>query len=223
MILYVLLTLTLLCLRQSFSIKFENKNDTTGITFMKLANGSISHDNWNVCFYYELKEYFDQINLFEESVEQLQKICNFVDEKEKLCSTLLNKIRIYNNKTEHRNHLINTKYAKPKRNAPLSPVGKIYSIIFGVLNEDHAEFYNEKINQIQNNAELNNELINQHISIIQESFNLNQEMFSEFNHRINDLFTEIIELKNDTSINTKRILINENINFFDSYGSNIND
>lgn len=199
------------------SINFTPKNETTGIIFLKKATTKISYEKWNICYYYELAEYYNLVKIFKESIEKIENICNNINEN-KFCKILLDEIKTVDIKINKNTQTIKTyinkkKLHKSKRQAILWPIGKVYNYVFGLLDEEQAIYYNSKINEIQKNAKINNDLSKEQITIIKNSLNINKETMLMFKNQTNFLGTELSKLNYGINNATKDILIQKNLNF----------
>lgn len=68
----VLIWCTLLCIIHhvnSFGYQFENSTDDAGILFVPLNRVQLTYDEWHLCFYYDLHEYYEGVTKLGNGIE----------------------------------------------------------------------------------------------------------------------------------------------------------
>ena len=69
-------------------LNFTPRDDGTGVIFSELAETFISYDEWHLCFYYDLQNYFEEFDKLHICVDQLKKLCNEYKDKSS-CSLIM--------------------------------------------------------------------------------------------------------------------------------------
>ena len=70
-----------------------------------------------------------------------------------------------------------------KRRGALNFIGQISKILFGTLDADDADYYNEQINQFEKNSEDLTNLMKQQLSIVRASLGTFNDTISDFHVR----------------------------------------
>lgn len=85
---------------------FHENEMTTGLMHIKMGAASISREKWNIMYYYNLEEYFKQIELLEDITTNIEKTCDLQTQINR-CEILLNELRKYNEKNKRSQNIIN--------------------------------------------------------------------------------------------------------------------
>lgn len=178
---------------------FTEQNITSGITFIKESNGSISYQKWTALYYYSIKGYLDQTILFENAIEKLQKACSLIKGEYIICTTvIIVRLEKYREKIEHSRDLINRFRTEGRYKRSLFPAaGMLLSTLFGLMDEGQANTYNNIINELENNMKTQKELQKAQLSVFKDSLISND-------NRLRELTDKIISLnRNAEKLNQK--------------------
>lgn len=182
----------------AFGYKFENSTDDAGILFIPLNRVQLTYDEWHLCYYYDLREYYDGITKLEASVEDLRSICNeplMASDHAvagHLCKSVINQFDAHFDTLRVKTDTIKSFRVNSKRTkrAPLEFVGGLMSAVFGVMDAKDADRYNNQIKQLHENAQYQNELIRQQTTIVESTIETH-------NSSLHDMRTHMIDLRND--------------------------
>lgn len=105
-------------------IKFEHMPEPAEIIFSEHAITYISYNKWQICYYYDLIEYYDEVKKFNICIQQMRLICNKINKLE----YHLENIR---NEAETIKFFQNANY-RSKR-APFEFIGEINNLLFGLM------------------------------------------------------------------------------------------
>lgn len=184
--------------------KIENQN---GMIFTKLGKAYISKTEWHICFFYDLSDYYNQVDRLTMCAQKMTSMCEQM-EKDPLCNmetTLLmqhiNEMQIDKETIESFQQTHNR-----RRRAPLEILGKISNLLFGIMDADSAREYNEKINSLQNNENEINEFIKEQTSIIEAQVRINGKTYSEFKNSIGELADKLTNMQIETQNQTHALL-----------------
>lgn len=199
--------------------EFTEQTQESGLLFAELGKVYTSYTKWHMCYYYDLTPYYAQLQQIGSCVKKMRTICKTLAEQT-LCSAVIDQLNIHlddidadkykidsfhhlnrqkRNTQEGITNKANSKATKRiKRNAPFELIGKIENLLFGVMDADTARQYDEKINELQNNANITKELILEQTSIIKQTTQINQKAFQDFAQTVNDLTEKISELGTQT-------------------------
>lgn len=182
---------------------FEPSTIDTGIAFIEMGKAAITHTTWQLCYYYDLEDYFNQINRIEEAISDIKTLCGFSPEK-KECEILLELLE---------NHMENSKYnaervesfqnAKRKKRAPLGYLGDLNAYLFGYMTQEDGEEIAKKIEKIRTKVLKHQDLFEQQISIIEQSVNINNKTYNDFKRGVTELSKNINDFEKNVEINKK--------------------
>lgn len=162
------LILLLLCkIHLTWGFNYTALIDPTGIFIIKAHNTYISFNNWKFIYYYNLEEYYQDMELFRNCLNKMKFICSRINEKEP-CEALISKHMNMQNNIE-----INTDYIesiierKNKRDAILLPVTKYFmKPVYGIIDEEDAQEIYSKINQLIDKQKTESMILQENLSIV---------------------------------------------------------
>lgn len=209
----MILTLFLLGMfRLTVAFNFSVLEKTTGAFVVKAHDTYISYNNWKFVYYYDLSNYYDEIDTFTECFQKMAVICSGLTDNEP-CNVLINR---YQSIMEDINidieYIKSIQSSKRKRDAILGMIGTyIHKPIFGLMDEEDAmEMYN-KINLIINKQGTHSRILEDNLSIIQRVIKFTNSSLGGFRKNIDEL-NEYVQ--NVTSIfTTTEQEIKQHINF----------
>lgn len=195
-------------------IYFKEENITSGITFIKETNGSLSYQKWNIIYYYSITSYLDQINSFENIIQEIHKACYLLNDKSGICTTLIVRLENYNGKIEHSKDIIRRFRTDGRYKRSIMPMGGyILSAIFGLMDESMAMAYNEAINQLEENMKTNDDLRKTQLSVFKDSLISNDNRFKELTNKLISLNLQIKKSNHTMSNNTAHAINKENFDY----------
>lgn len=199
------IVLSMCATRGSWQMEFTPQEIETGIMFMEIAKVNTAYLNWNVCYYYNLDEYFTLRDKLGNCINKMQQVCDEIEEKT-LCKTLLEQLSAHSaSMTKNEEMIESFEHFNRKKRALFEIIGKIYNAAFGLLDADDGRRYNHQIQQIQNKTLTNKDLIKQHTTILEANIHLHNETFHTLRIAIGNLTTEIKKLDSSQNNITKDI------------------
>lgn len=190
----------------------QEQKENSGLLFADLGKTFTSYTRWHICFYYELEPYYQQLERVSESLNKMGLICDSL-ESNALCLATLEQLKVHlaeaeidKNKIESfeqpTNQIIKSTTDKihrkkrdtDQRDAPFEIFGRVQNALFGVLDARAARDYDEKIQRLQNDRDMNNELMSEQISIIKNTINVNQKIFDDFKLNLEQLAENVVKL-----------------------------
>lgn len=190
----------------SYAIDFEPKEEKTGVIFLELAKPYVSYNRWHICFYYDVTDYFDEIEKLKFSLIKLKEICSILHYNES-CQLInqqldkhLDSIAQDSNKIESFQTTLNR-----RKRAPFEFMGKIYNILFGLMDAESARAYDDKINELQNVSTKTSNLIDSETLLVKNSLEINTKIYKNLTNVIKKLSTEIIDINNELNSTIKNI------------------
>lgn len=187
---YGTIFLTILYIQYGFGFNFTKLKYPIGAFLTKIHDTYISYNNWRLLYYYDLHTYYENIDIYQKSLQIMEDICYKMEEISK-CETIILKHRERFNEISNDLEYIKTiQYEKltliekRKRRAPLGFLAKyLYKPIFGFMDEEDAEFFSNKINSLISNQKTQSIVLENHLSIVKQFIRITNETMDQF--RIN--------------------------------------
>lgn len=212
----IILLFGLSIITQSKSINFTEKEITSGITFVKEAQVSLSFQKWKMVYYYNLGSYLEQIAFFENIINEMRKACDLLKIDGSTCLTLIVKFEQYREKINHSNKIIekyNLKGQHRPKKSLLPSIGVVLGALFGLVDEEQAQVLSDRIEQLERFAQTKGEFSTERLSIIQSSLMINDKRFNELTSKIVMLSAEVKNLNSTTFKQKEQALIADNFNY----------
>lgn len=164
------------------------ENSATGIIFTKTGQAKLTYDQWKICYGFNLKEYHEQIAEFKICIEKIDLICSKIDDIN--CKTITSYFHKEQERMLTEMEKIDAEQIISKRKAPLAFVGEIYHDITGIVDEETAERYEAKFNEIIT-------AINEHHNIENNKTTLIRKTIVATQNATNILKSNLFTLHND--------------------------
>lgn len=186
---------------------YSTLDEPTGIFLVKAHDTYISYNNWRFVYYYDLNEYYDDIDNFKESLDKMELICFKLKEQEP-CQSLIYKHKgILANINIDVDYIESIQNVRRKRSAILGVFTHyILKPVFGVMSDEDAEEIYGTINDVIVKQETHSLILKDNLSIISRSlqttknsldaFHSNLQKMNQYVENVTGLFVETeIELK----------------------------
>lgn len=202
----LLLVILIIPIATIYAWSFKKESISNGMVFYEINEAAISRTKWRLTYYYNLTEYFDNIEKLIIAVESVNEICEKNTEIIE-CVALQTLLREHLRNTQLNSQKIESfnKKKREKRWAPLGMFGDALGWLLGLSTDSDASNINHRINQMQ---EL---FINERLSlenqmyIIERSVKLNNESYTILKNKIE----EFVKLVNEELVKTNlRVKIN---------------
>lgn len=174
-------------------ILFQPTTERAGVIFTELATTYTYYNRWHLCYYFDLKLYYEQIDKLEICINQMNVICRYVPSN-RICTVLGGMFEVDLRGIKLGQNALKRIHSRQKR-APFEFMGKFSHMLFGIMDADTARGYDEKINELQSEAELNRNLSKERLSLVKSSIQLNKKTFGTFEEKIDKLHDEINSLR----------------------------
>lgn len=191
------------------NIKFDPKAEPTGVMFSELARTYISYTRWQICYYYDLTEYFDKIEQFKICIKQMHVTCNRIQDNG-TCTIILDQFDNHLESIQTDAETIESFESGSHRakRAPFEFIGKIENLLFGLMDAETAKLYDEKINELQADASRTNDLMKQQTMLIKGVVQLNNRTFSDLKKNVEVLDQEIVTLSSKLDLAINEMILN---------------
>lgn len=189
---------------------FTKETYDNGLLFAELGRVHTSYTKWHLCYYYDLKPYYTQIEHVQSCLTQLRRICANLNENT-LCSAALNQLQIHFNDIQTEKDQIESfqQYKqRRKRAAPFELIGKISNLLFGILDAETAQAYDKQIHEMEKKSKVFQEIQEDQTTLIRQNTELNQKVFNSFKTNVEELAEKVSEL-NLTYQNSTNELANQ--------------
>lgn len=179
----ILLILTLLAIIQlTVGYNFTSIKDPAGAYLVKAHDTYISYNNWRFFYYYDLNDYYSDVETLTECMERMEVLCSKLADKSP-CTVLMEK-----HKSIMSNIHIDIDYIKSiqtrrrkKRDAIFGSIATyIWKPIFGIMDEGDARDISERINDLLRHRQTHFLILEDNLSIMRrhiQATNISMEMF----------------------------------------------
>lgn len=172
--------------------QYDELQQPIGAFLTKVHDAYITHSNWRLLYYYDLADFYKNVELYKDCMYKMEQICSEIVESN-ACIALVHKHNTYLDeigidmdylKTFEENQSRERTYRK-KRSAPLGLITTyVYKPLFGIMDEDDANEFKEKINEIIDKQEAHHVVLENNLSIIKRSMELTNVTLQTFKDNI---------------------------------------
>lgn len=194
---------------------YDELKDPLGAFLTRIHDAYISHSNWRLLYYYDLTDFYENVELYKKCMDKMSQICSEINEHG-ACLALVQKHNTYLDeigididylKTFEEPHTEESTRRR-KRSAPFGLLTSyIYKPLFGVMDEDDANEFREKINEIIDKQETHHIVLENNLSIIRRSMELTNITLQTFKNNLelmNDYIKEAIQTIADVERDLKK-------------------
>lgn len=196
----------------TFGFNFTHLNEPTGAFLMRSHDVYISYNNWRFVFYYDLTDYYNEIDLYKQCLEKMRLICDELPERTQ-CEVLV---------TKHEDTLSDIKmdidylekmqYRRKKRDAFLGSIGSyFYKPIFGLMDEDDAMKIVKKINQLIDTQTIQQKVVTDNMSISKQAMKTTHDNIQSLKSTLNTLNSYVLNITE--AVSTSEGEIKQHITF----------
>lgn len=189
-----------------------NEYERAGAIFSEIEKISLTYNNWKICYVYDLNEYYNEINIFQNCIKRMDLICLKLSEKEN-CKMLTSHLKNEYTKMTNEMQTINPSKKLRKRAAPLPIVGKLTNVLFGIMDEESAQKYDEKINELVLEVNDHNNFLEEQTTIIKKAIVSTSDTLNNFNKKNSEISKDIKLNVDKTNMVIHEIELRENLNF----------
>lgn len=222
---FFLISFYLLAGVSSTSYTFENTTDNAGIIFVPRDKIQLTYDEWHLCFFYDLTEFYDGLGKLKANVEDLSSLCNEpLMAKDHgvaghICDSIHDQFANHLQTLQVRTDIIRSFRAqkRERRGAPLKFVGGIMSSLFGTMDAKDAERYNGLIDRLRGNAAYQNELIRLQTTLVESSIQTQNLTLHEMRTRMDELRSDIVLLKTKWFEDGEELYVRSHFSMFAQY------
>lgn len=186
----------------AFGFSYKESNGSAGIIFIPTNDVQLTYDEWHLCYYYDIEQYYLETNKIEECVQHLKTVC---DEEamaaryatQQLCHAVIKQFDAHLGSIKVKDEIIRSfrTMTHRTRRVPLEFVGGVLSALFGVLDRDDALRYANEIEKLKQSKTYETELLKQQTSIVEGSIRMNNYSVHELRERIADFHRDTNALK----------------------------
>lgn len=188
----LVIALTILGIGQTEGNLMES--NATGIVFSSFGNVKLTYKNWKVCYHFNLTEYYQEIEEFKPCIDKIRSLCMTLEDEN--CKIITNYFKKEYENMGNDVYRLNEKMKRGKRDAPLRSVGRFNHWLFGVIDEETGEKYEEKINNIVSTVNDHFTLQNEQTTLIKKTIAATKTSMQGFKTNIFDLNKNIKQMKN---------------------------
>lgn len=170
-----------------------NENTQSGIFFTELGETSLINGHWKICYYYNMTEYHDEIYDFKVTLKEVEKLCESLLEYN--CRTIVKFFKSEYRKMQADVEKLITDRKISKRSAPLKFLGRVNHYLTGVVDEDTAVQYENRINELAMSINERQTLAANQTTFIRKTIALTQNATNSMKEdltRMHKLFREVM-------------------------------
>lgn len=200
--------LFVVCFAAVIAFEFTEKTENSGIVFIKIQKARVSYDTYTLLYHFDLTNYLDMTKKINECMHGLEKMCSWI--KHSNCELILQNLQHHFDymKSDETDIYAYRIYQRAKRGL-FNLGGKIMHWIFGLIDEDTAKEYDQKINELGNTTKREHEIQVEQLLIIKETIKMSNESFNLLNDKLNDTRKRLFEIENYTVKNIQQLKLDE--------------
>lgn len=185
-------------------ITYTEANDASGIIFVPIADTYLTYKEWRIVYYYDLKEYYDEIRMMKQFFGRLERICNNgknkTDDLTDSCDMTLTHAANHLESIQRNRDIIGSYDSIPIRRtrAAINIVGSLANSLFGILDQEDAARYDAEIQKLKTNEKFATELLKQNTVITERIIKTVNATFFDVNRKLKELEATIEDLDNQT-------------------------
>jgi len=195
---FLILSLTLLAVQANYNITYYDHNP--GIHFEKLGELRLFNNKWKIITFINLDDFSSKLMQLKSYSSVTASLCNRANAQDKfyICTLFLktnkhifDKLKI---EIDVLHELVGNNYVNRNKRGWFDIIGKASKVLFGILDEDDAKYYNAKISQFSKNEDSVLNLLKEQTRIVQSTLlNFNSTIGSlDYNENILKFNVKII-------------------------------
>lgn len=191
------------------AMEFEKKEYKSGLIFREKSKARISYDSFTILYHANVTDYFGIKNEVSKCIDHMIKICEISYQEICQIQIISKQHRLkYLEKDELDINMYQLKSDIREKRA-INFVGKFLHWAFGIMDADTAEEYDEKINDLQENAKELLKIDTHSLLFIKENIIANNKSFVELANYTNSIFKsiDILTKQNAKQHNTDSLLL----------------
>lgn len=194
------LSLIICMLNIIFGLKFQPTNYEAGLTFIKLNKVEVTRTTWQMLYFYDLSDYFVQIEKIQIIIDQIEVLCQKSTQKES-CNILLDLLKKHmENSQMNAERVESFSTNRRKRWAPLGYVGDLYAYVLGFMTKEDAEGMINNIEKLQEVTNYQQKLLKDQTLIIQQTVQINNKTYNELKQNVENLSSKLNEVERNRTI-----------------------
>lgn len=189
------------------SFELEPITEHVGAYVTKLNEAYVSRTSWRFLYYYDITDFYNNVDMYKNSLIELDKICNKLQKmnESRQCIGLIKKHKSFledmNIDLQYLNMIQKTSNQSPqlsskrrKRQAPLSFVTTYgFKPLFGVMGEEDAKELSSKIDALAESQNTHHTLFENNLSIMSSIIETANDSMSNFRQGMEEMRTFIEE------------------------------
>ena len=166
----------------------EQYHESPGIYFENRGQASLYNTHWKTVVYVNLEQTTDQSAAVEQYIKHINTLCQEVEIKNWTeCNYFYDIARgkLYQVQRTEKLLLDITEHKHSKRRArrgAFNFIGEVSKILFGTMNDEDAQYYNEQIRHFEENSESMTHLMKQQLTVVKSSLGAINETLSDLEY-----------------------------------------
>lgn len=177
-------------------LKMEEFTSSPGIYFDDLGPTHLLSSQWKIIIFYNLTNYNLELNTFNKYLDKISILCTTlkqIDRHNNNCDLLQNQFHLHLQAIKDQNSLFTNQNVRKRRGA-VNAVGHAFNFMFGLLDQNDAQHYEDEILKTKNNQQHLLHLIHNQtliadstLSILKHSQRDIEHQFHIFDQHLNDI------------------------------------
>lgn len=186
------------------------ENTHRGIVFTKTGGARLINGHWKICYHYNLTEYYQEIKEFRLTLNQMELICEKLSDHN--CGVVTKFFNSEYQRMQYDMDLLDINKKISKREAPLAFIGKLDHDLFGLVDEESAKSYENKINELILSINEQHTLDANQTTFVKKSLITTQQVTENLQKNLNKLYIAFksTALGLNTSLSTESLKIELN-------------
>lgn len=190
-------TIIIWSLHNGTCYNFQPLEGQLGAFLSSIGDAYVSHSSWRLLYYYDLTDFYENINQYKDCLQKMTQICDHLMEigESSQCLSLIYKHREFLNDMkidiDYLELIQREDHSSNKRRKRQSPLGftttYFFKPVFGIMDEDDAQELVQKINNLANNQETHHTIFEQNLSIIRKTIEITNTSLSKFQESMNEM------------------------------------
>lgn len=186
--------ITFVLIAAALAFDFTEKTEKSGIVFVKMSEARVTYDSYTLLYHFDIGNYLDMTEKLSDCMNGLKKLCNWI--RPSNCELILQNLEHHFNymKSDVTEIYAYRIYQRTKRGL-FNFGGKILHWLYGLMDEDTARGYAQKINEIGNVTIREHALQAEQLLIIKETIRVNNDSFNILNNKLDNTMKNLADIQ----------------------------
>lgn len=178
--------------------EFREMEVKTGIIFAPTSTAQLAYDEFTLVYHFELRQYYDNVEMAETCISQLDKLCRTYKELQPMdCKIYMGhaKNQLATIMTDREIiESLNMGENRRKRRGLVNVIGSAESYLFGTLSANDGEKYNMEIQNLKEGNRHHNELLEKQVMIMEKLVRTTNTSMEQINSKFSEMESVLHEI-----------------------------